>query len=65
MKLESSDSLKEKVISHLRGKTGGIGLGGPGGKGIGGGGAGGAGGNSSGGNPQAIIEAAKEELGMK
>ena len=49
--------------ASVEGKTGGIGLGGPGGKGIGGGG--GAGGNSSGGNPQAIIEAAKKELGMK
>jgi hypothetical protein len=49
----------------VEGKSGGIGLGGPGGKGLAGGGAGGAGGNSSGGNPQAIIDAAKEELGKK
>jgi hypothetical protein len=51
--------------ASVEGKFGGIGLGGRGGKGIGGGGVGGAGGNSSGGNPQAIIEAAKEELGKE
>jgi hypothetical protein len=52
--------------TKAEGKVGGIGLGGPGGKGIGPGAPGGGGGSGSGsGTVEAILEAAKEELGKK